>query len=480
MRPPSTIRVGLFRLLSAAISGGIGLPGCATVGLSEARNEDVPLERGRQEVPREKGAVARVSQTGTTLIVAVTRVCDVRETRTVRRTARRDRVNSNPTVDWVFGGMGLVAIGAGTGIYLDASNVHPRDDTSRQYNPVGPDSARVLGGALVVTGAALASVAVVDIVRTSGEEQETNVVELPGEIVDRGVPCKSRPLVGVEVALRLDEDTRVPIGRTDEVGRLTVKLDESLEETALSGANARVVVGGRRAGDISLAPLRLALEEAAWKGLYKEGCTNPQSLDACNAVEDFLRRYPDGKHAQEARLLLGEAAPQLQRRRDAEAWKGVDPDACAKPKELSSVEQACASVRKYLDDFPNGEHAETARAALKKGEPLVEKQRKKAEREAARQRAAEEALHALWLKGQEAEARKQEAKERAAKQCPARCASVCGGYGKDPCFKSCNRIECEIGGNSCTRRCATKCKGYGDTRCVGRCVYHECNIDPRE
>lgn len=450
MRPRPAIRAYLFWVLSAALCGGLGLPACATVGLSEARNEDVPLKSGRQEVPRETGAVARVTQAGSELTVAVARVCDIRETRTVRRTARRDRVNSTPAVDWVLGGLGVAAIGAGAGVYVDASNVHARDESARQYNPVGPDNARLLGGGLVVTGAALATVAVVDMVRTSGEEAETTVVELPGETVDRGVPCKGRPLVGVEVALGLGGGKPVAVGRTDETGRLTVKLDEALQNSVLSGTKVPVLVGGKKAGEISVRPLRLALEEAAWKDLYKEGCTNPQSLDACKPVEDFLQRYPDGKHAQEARVLLGEAAPALQRRRDAEAWKGVDLDACAKPKDLSSVETACAAVRKYLDEFPAGEHADVARAALKKGEPLVAKQRKKAEQEAARETAEEE-------RRQKAEERKQKAEEeKAARKFKACIRRKCDAVCKVKCWsQSCRDgcVELCVGSDQVTYMC---------------------------
>lgn len=417
------------------------LPACATVGLSEARNEDVPLKRGRQEVPRETGAVARVSQTGATLTVAVARVCDVRETRTVRRTARRERVNSTPAVDWVFGGLGVAAVGAGAGVYLDASNVHPKDDASRQYNPVGPDTARIIGGGLVVAGAALASVAVVDLVRTSGEEMETSVVELPGETVDRGVPCKGRPLVGVEVALGLGDDGPAVVGRTDDGGKLTVKLEGLLRDRTLTGEKAPVLVGGKRAGEISLAPLRLALEGAAWKDLYKEGCASPRSLDACDAVEGFLRRFPDGKHAQDARVLLAEAAPALQRRRDEAAWKEVDADACAKPKDLPLVETACAAVRKYLDEFPSGEHADAARAALRNGEPLAAKYRRKLEREAQREAEEEE-------RKRKAEERKQKAEEAKAarkhKACVRRkCDAICS-------------VKCPYS-NSCRKGCIELC-----------------------
>jgi hypothetical protein len=423
MSPPRAIRAGLLRLLVTGLCAAVGLPACATVGLSEARNEDVPVKRGRQEVPRDAGAAARVSQAGTALTVSVSRVCDVRETRTVRRTARRDRVNASPAADWVLGGLGVAAIGAGVGVYVDASNVHPRDDSSRQYNPVGADNARLLGGALVVTGAALASVAVVDVVRTSGEEEETTVVELPGETVDRGVPCKGRPLVGVDIALGLGDGKSLPIGRTDETGRLTVKLDEALQDSVLSGTKVPVLVGGKKAGEISVRPLRVALEEAAWKALYKEGCSNPQSLDACKAVEDFLQRYPDGKHAQRARLLLGEAAPALLKRRDEEAWKGVDPEACAKPKDLSTVERACAVVRKYLDEFPKGEHADAARAALKTGEPLVAKQRRREEQEATREAAEEERQQKAAERKERAEAEKAARKLR---ECIRRkCAAIC-------------------------------------------------------
>ncbi len=450
MRPPSTARTAAFLLLASLIVAPI-LPACATVGYAEARNEDVPLKRGREEVPQDQGALARVFQDGTTLTVTAARACDIRETATVRRTARRDRINASPTLDWVLGGLGVGAVGAGAIVYADASKVHPRDDTSREYNPVGPDNARLAGGALVVAGAALASVALVDAVRTSGEEQETSVVELPGETVSRSVRCKRHPLVGAPVALALPgAKAPIPSGQTDAAGKLTVRLEQVLQDDSAAGATgeASVLVAGAKAGTISLAPLQFAVEEAAWKGLYKEGCSNPQSVDACKPVEDFLRRHPDGKHAQEARLLLGEAAPAIQGRRDEEAWRGVDPDACSEPKELSSVELACSLVRRYLADFPQGAHAAAARAALKKGEPLAAKQRRKAEQEAEKELAEEE-------RRRKEEERKEKAEERKAKAEEQRRARKLRECVRSKCNALC-KMKCPYS-QSCREGCVELC-----------------------
>lgn len=409
--PRPTIR------LLAQLLLGLSVCGCATVGYGDARNHDVVLKRGRQEVPREQGAVARVAQDGAELTVEVARACDVRETSTVRRTARRDRVNASPAVDWVFGVAGVTAIGVGVGVLADASKVAPHDQSSRQYNPVGPGNARLVGAGLIAAGVALGSVAVVDLVRTSGEEQETSVVEVPGDTIKRGVACKRRPLVGVPVSLALGGDgTPIPLGRTDDQGDLTVDLDDALEGDALVGATgeAAVLVAGAKAGAVSLGPVRVALEAADWKGLYKEGCSNPHAVDACKPVEDFLRKYPGGKHAEDARRVLREAAPAIQHIRDEKAWSGVAPDACSKPRDLTQVEAACAAVRQYLDGFPNGEHAEAARAALKSGEPLVARQRRKAEQEAAREQAREQR-----------EEKAAEAKEKAEEAAAARKLKAC-------------------------------------------------------
>lgn len=425
MRPRPTFPSSTIRLLAGVLIGVTGT-GCAAVGYSNPRNEDAPIKSWRQEVPRERGAVARVTQDGASLTVSVARACDVRETAKVRRTTRRDRVNASPAVDWVFGVAGVGAAGAGVAVLLDASKVAPNDQTSRQYNSVGPGNARLIGAGLIAAGVALGSVVVVDLVRTHGEQRETSVVDVPGETVDRGVPCKQRPLVGVPVALALPGGSGpVSLGHTDEHGKLTVQLDKALPGDAPVAATgeAAVLVAGAKAGTLSLAPLHSALERAAWKGLYQEGCTNPHSVDACKSVKDFLRRFPEGKHANEAKQLLHEAAPAIQRMRDEKAWKGVDPAACSNPKHLSQVEAACDAVKQYLDAFPKGEHADAARAALKKGEPLVAKQRKKVAFEAALTQAKEKREE----KAAEAKEKAEEAKAaRKLKACVRRqCNAIC-------------------------------------------------------
>lgn len=370
------------------------LPACATVGYSEARNVDVPFKRRQEEVPHEDGAVAQASQEGTTLTIAVTRVCDVREVSTVHRTAYRDRVNASPAVDWLLGVAGVAAVATGLGVYADASQVYPHNSTSRNYNPVGPGDARLAGAGLIVAGAALGSVVLVDLARTGGVEQEKSVVDVPGDTVASDARCRHHPIADEPVALEFRTDKPpIAVGQTDDDGKLVVLLGDGLKHDAIEGAadEAFVLVDGKKAGTLPVAPLEAAFEGAAWERVDRAGCSNPQSVGACEPVENFLREYPDGKHASAAHRLLREAAPTIQQMRDEQAWAGVDPDACSRPKDLSQVEAACAVVQRYLDSFPKGEHAAAARAALKKGAVPIAEQRRKVAQQAARERAKQKA-----------------------------------------------------------------------------------------
>jgi hypothetical protein len=383
----------LGQLLTLALAAA-ALPACATVGYSEARNEDVPFKRRQEEVPHEHGAVAQASLEGSTLTITVARVCDVRDVATVHRTTYRDRVNATPWVDWFLGVGGVAAVATGLGVYADASQVYPHDSTSRDYNPVGPGDARLAGAALIAAGAALESVVLVDLARTGGEEQEKSVVDVPGDTVASDTRCERHPLAVAPVALEFRTDKPpIAVGRTDDGGKLVILLGDGLKHDAIEGAADRafVLVDGEKAGTMPVAPLETAFEGAAWEHVDEAGCSNPQSVGACESVESFLREYPDGKHAPAAHRLLREAAPAIQRMRDDQAWAGVEPDACSRPKDLSQVEAACAVVQRYLDSFPNGQHADAARAALKKGAVPIAEQRRKVAQQAARERAKQKA-----------------------------------------------------------------------------------------
>jgi hypothetical protein len=78
------------------------------------------------------------------------------------------------------------------------------------------------------------------------------------------------------------------------------------------------------AGKIDLAPLRrrLQLDDGAWSRSAVSSCSPTAAFTSCSGVARYLRAFPDGRHADEARGLLravqARAAQALQHEEEAE------------------------------------------------------------------------------------------------------------------------------------------------------------------
>lgn len=138
--------------------------GCASIGFGPAKAEDQVIRVDKDSLPLQRGLASKMTVDGTEIAVTTKRLCNYRDRRTVRRTTTRERVNQSPETDYALGGLGLVAIGTGVGFVVDAKSVHPNETNSQNYNPVGPDSARMIGYGLIGTGAIATTIAIVDVV----------------------------------------------------------------------------------------------------------------------------------------------------------------------------------------------------------------------------------------------------------------------------------------------------------------------------
>jgi hypothetical protein len=106
---------------------------------------------------------------------------------------------------------------------------------------------------------------------------------------------------------------------------------------------------------------------SAWELTDVDSCRSPATETACDSVSDFVRRFPDDQQAIEARALVEAAEPRLAELREESAWAKIDVTSCKNPKETDS----CDSVDVYLDEFPEGKHAEEAKRLRARAEKRI-------------------------------------------------------------------------------------------------------------
>ncbi|MEO7036592.1 MAG: hypothetical protein ABI548_21780 [Polyangiaceae bacterium] len=427
-------------------------------------------------------------------------------------------MNQSAALDWTFGALGAGLAASGAVILVDSSKVYPNDASARQYNPLGPTGARLVGASLAAAGAVLATIALVDVARSSGEDVKTEVVNVPGAFVERGVRCKGIPLSGAPVLVALPKE-REPFeaGVTGPDGRLAINLDAVVPADTVfrKDAHADVSVAGEPAGKVELTELFSTRDEAEWARLNRPSCAKPDSSTACLPVSRYLERYSDGAHVPEARALLAGAEPKLAALRDEEAW-GLTGDAlatCSAGKledvelectsgPLSAFEQngtacetsiernttsrapnednyraqrswvdccaikegtpkgafreACDRLRSYVAAFPKGQHAAEAAIASKKGDAALEKWRAARTKQRAQELVAEdvEEKRAAALAKREEEAKK--AEERRAEAAAKAEASRL----RATCHDECGR-QCVLQGYNplwCVAECDSRCQ----------------------
>jgi hypothetical protein len=254
-----------------------------------------------------------------------------------------------------------------------------------------------IGGALLTGGIALGIVALTNVMKTRGTEVVESTVELPGSPV--GPPSACDPPVAaadVPVDLRI---SRVPdaeqVGTTDARGQLTIDLRRHVPKRILERRDAAPTLS-LRAGpaapvELDVAPLLAPYDHAAWAAAGAVRCAAPSQPGDCEGVSQYLREFPDGRHADEAQRVLHVASSRLE--------------------ELAAIA------------------AEERRIETERQRALLEAREADAARRA-------EARHAE----QRRRAVEAEARAAKAKQCRASCADACGGDAG--CKRACVRERC--------------------------------------
>jgi hypothetical protein len=336
--------------------------------LHEPTISDAPVRSWRQEVPAE-GALGTVEQDGMSISISAQQVCDVRPVRLVRRTSTREAENRSAALDWLIAGLGVASVGTGAVLLADAGNTYPNDKTSRTYNPVGSGAVTAYGIGFIAAGVALGVIPIIDVVRAQETKVEVRDERLMGDVTER-IACSRHPAAGATVDGQVGGRT-FSLGVTDPKGKLKADLDDAIDGAFVptSGAQMRVSVNGAVLDSVSLAEVRSARDQRAWSSVELEKCQAAVDIASCESVKRYLSAYPDGQHAGEARQLMAASQPKLTKLADDQRWTRVNVQACTRQKFdwANEIREACTPVSEYLAEYPDGEHAKAARAALQQG-----------------------------------------------------------------------------------------------------------------
>jgi hypothetical protein len=352
----------------ASVLAAIVLVACAPMSVGPPAVTDVRKASHERPVPNGL-RVVEIEQHGTALSVSATELCDVQQVDDIQRTTVRGYKNDAPQNDVWAGVLGTAAVGAGV-----VSIVSPA--TMRGGNEeLSDEEVRNLGYGLVGVGALLLAVPVIDHFRAQRiAERKVEYIERPGPFLRRNARCSPTPS-GTKVFARAADGQDMHLGELDVAGALRADLDEALPSSWAFPRDARVrlYVASQAVGEFSLTELYDAREVVAWKQALSSACATSLEPDACGADESYLRRFPEGGHAAEAKERIAAAATRRVEAAEEASFSNLDLDACRRPRsrDSSSVRAACAPLAAHVAAFPDGRHGEAVREALRSGEAFA-------------------------------------------------------------------------------------------------------------
>jgi hypothetical protein len=270
-----------------------------------------------------------VEQEGSEITINVKRVCRTREMLRIQTTTTFEKYDSRePTAAKIELGAGIT-LGVIGGSVMAASHQLANTDAQNHGGTTGNATPYLVGGGLgLAAGVVCLIAAAVDAAQSSGTEDRVSMSTRQGGL--KGIarcPATMIDLPPMQASLQFGGQT-FPVGQTDLKGTLEVDLAEVLPPDTLQQAStqtaARLVVGfdGRpfvAAQPVSLEPIIFVQERKAWAALDRTACLAAASITACDAVQEFVKGYPNGAHIADARAVLDGAEPKLRVLRDAEA-----------------------------------------------------------------------------------------------------------------------------------------------------------------
>ncbi len=103
-------------------------------------------------------------------------------------------------------------------------------------------------------------------------------------------------------------------------------------------------------------------DDQTWFAIDTVKCKIPARVDACDVVRRYLQRFPTGAHAQEANDILAAAQPALEKlQKDDVGWQKSNHAECSRQRSAD----ACVGVEAYTVQFASGVHADEAHRLLR-------------------------------------------------------------------------------------------------------------------
>jgi len=240
----------------AALALALACQACATTALP--RPVDTDVGRSVRAVPSARARV-RVQQSGSTVTVSATRICDLRAVRTVDRAEARRIFEDHPSSSAFPMLMVGNVIGVGGVITFHASLA-----TSEEH--LGRDLAT--GVVLSAVGAALIGAGVALSRKTTRIEMKQARREVDEGLVREDAPCDEvSPAAHLPVTAKVlgPPHLEIPFGDTDAEGALVIDLSEALPRSLLrapsAGATLTLYLGEIEAGTVRLDEVARAMKQ---------------------------------------------------------------------------------------------------------------------------------------------------------------------------------------------------------------------------
>jgi hypothetical protein len=116
-------------------------------------------------------------------------------------------------------------------------------------------------------------------------------------------------------------------------------------------------------------------EEDLWRAADVESCRKPTASKACDGVRAYIQKYPAGKYTADGRKAMQEGDAHMASVEEESVWAASVVEQCQKP----TKSYDCKPVENYLKRYPTGAHAADAKAAIKSSEKAREELQKKEE-----------------------------------------------------------------------------------------------------